>query len=1062
MAALVSWKNMKLRSKLMLAFLVVGLVPFAINGFVAITQTSAALEEAKFDELTAIRTIKQNQIFEYLQQTKADMAVLNETVTAVSQEAFLKLQAIQGLQRNDMERYFRDRIKLLDDVKQNLRYTQGLPLFAKAFREGMQSENYRKLSRDREQGYRVFMDNFGFYDIFLIDAEGNVVYTVDKESDLGANLKSGQLRNSGLGRAFARTAAGESSVIEDFSYYEPSKDQAMFIATPLHGKSGQFIGTAAFQVSRKDVNEIAQQRDGMKSTFETYLVGADASGKTALRSDRFVKKGNPIGKAKSGSDITAALEGKKGTKFKLGSTGVYEFSVYQPIDIPGLKWVILTTGSVEEALTLKHEGETDDYFSLYQKAYGTYDVFLISPDGHVFYTVTKEADYNTNLNTGQWSSSHLGELFREVSKTKRFGLTDIKPYAPSNDAPAIFAAQPVVGDNGKVELVVAVQLSTDAINKIMAEKTGLGETGETYLVGWDKLMRSDSRFETESTILKKEVDTEAVRVGITNTAGIDIIEDYRGVDVLSSWSHIGLDEGMNTDFDWVIVAEQDAEEAFAVIVREEQIMAILAVFVIIGIILLAYLVAGQIANPVINMAAIVTKIADERDLTLTVPVESNDEIGHMSGALNNMLKVVHQAFGVVSEAATAVDTSANDVAGRASGNRNRAQQQQARANEASQVIGEMGQTAGKVRTATAAQQEAAVASQARVAELLEKMKQVADTTVASDNEVQQTLARVGEMGETGAKVVSSAQTQEQMVERVTNSIEEMVSSVGEMQSAVNQATEYGRSSLQAAEEGASSVAATVQGMRSISESSEQISEIIDVITEIAEQTNLLALNAAVEAARAGAHGKGFAVVADEVGKLAQRSSEAAKEITQLIKDSTAGVAEGVRLSDMSQQALHKIDEGGRVNMQAIEGIAKSAQSLNDATGQVQNLIEELNVLAGEIGGMAGEQGTRRVAAQQALDLVVDYSKSITELVSEANQSVQEINTQMEGVVQRSNEMNDMTVEQASRSQQVSAISAETAEAAEQTVQGAGVVVSVTEDLQQQSKSLTEQVQQFKI
>ena len=218
----------------------------------------------------------------------------------------------------------------------------------------------------------------------------------------------------------------------------------------------------------------------------------------------------------------------------------------------------------------------------------------------------------------------------------------------------------------------------------------------------------------------------------------------------------------------------------------------------------------------------------------------------------------------------------------------------------------------------------------------------------------------------------------------------------------------------------------------------------------------------VEAARAGVYGKGFAVVADEVGKLAQRSSEAAKEITQLIKDSTAGVAEGVRLSDMSQQALHKIDEGGRVNMQAIEGIAKSAQSLNDATGQVQNLIEELNVLAGEIGGMAGEQGTRRVAAQQALDLVVDYSKSITELVSEANQSVQEINTQMEGVVQRSNEMNDMTVEQASRSQQVSAISAETAEAAEQTVQGAGVVVSVTEDLQQQSKSLTEQVQQFKI
>ena len=172
---------------------------------------------------------------------------------------------------------------------------------------------------------------------------------------------------------------------------------------------------------------------------------------------------------------------------------------------------------------------------------------------------------------------------------------------------------------------------------------------------------------------------------------------------------------MGTDFDWVLVADQGTGEAFAAIVEEEKAMAILALFIIAGVIGLAYLVANQIANPVINMSNIVTKIADERDLTLTVPVESNDEIGHMSGALNNMLKVIHEAFGVVSQAAVAVDGSSNDVAGRASANRSRAQQQQQRANEASQVIGEMGMTAGKVRSATQAQQEAAVASQARVA-----------------------------------------------------------------------------------------------------------------------------------------------------------------------------------------------------------------------------------------------------------------------------------------------------------------------------------------------------------
>ncbi len=1062
MAALVSWKNMKLRSKLMFAFLVVGLVPFAINGFMAITQTSAALEAAANDKLDSIRQLKQDQIYAYMQETQADVGVLSETVTAVQQEAFQKLEAIQKLQRNDLERYFRDRLNLLDDVKQNLRYTVGLPLFAKAFQEGMRSENYRKLSRDREQGFRVFMDNFNFRDIFLIDADGNVVYTVTKEADLGVNLKTGSLRNSGLGRAYTRTAAGEAKVIEDFAYYEPSKDQAMFLAASLHDSNGQYMGTAAFQLARDGINEIAQQRSGMKATFESYIVGADANGKTSLRSDRFVKKGNNIGDAKSGSGISAAMEGKSGTAFKVGSTGVYEFDVYQPLSIPGLKWTISTTGSVEEALTLQHEGESEDYFAKYQKAYGTYDVFLISPEGQIFYTIKKDDDYQTNLVDGQWAGTHLGKLFRQVVKSKKFGLTDLLPYEADNNIPALFGAQPVLDDNGKVALVVAVQLAHDDINALMTRRTGMGETGESYIVGFDKLMRTDARGITESTILKKMIDTRASQMGLEDTAGTEIYKTFDGHTVLGSWSHLGLNETLDTDFDWVIVTEQNVDEALAAVNAEQRNMAILAVFVVAGVIGLAYVVASQIATPVINMANIVTKIADERDLTLTVPVESNDEIGHMSGALNNMLKVIHGAFGVVSQAAIAVDSSANDVAGRASANRSRAQQQQQRANEASQVIGEMGATAGKVRNATAAQQEAAVASQGRVAELLQKMQQVASTAMSSDAEVQQTLERVGEMGETGAKVVASAQSQEQMVERVTKSIEEMVNSVGEMQNAVNQASEYGRSSLEAAEEGARSVSATVDGMRSISESSEQISEIIDVITEIAEQTNLLALNAAVEAARAGAHGKGFAVVADEVGKLAQRSSEAAKEITQLIKDSSSGVAEGVRLSDMSQQALQKIDEGGRVNMQAIEGIAKSAQSLNDATGQVQNLIEELNVLAREIGGMAGEQGTRRAAAQRALDMVVDYSKSITNLVAEANDSVREINSQMEGVVERSNEMNKMTAEQAKRSQMVSSISAETAEAAEQTVEGAGVVVTVTSDLQKQSQSLTEQVQQFKI
>lgn len=255
---------------------------------------------------------------------------------------------------------------------------------------------------------------------------------------------------------------------------------------------------------------------------------------------------------------------------------------------------------------------------------------------------------------------------------------------------------------------------------------------------------------------------------------------------------------------------------------------------------------------------------------------------------------------------------------------------------------------------------------------------------------------------------------------------------------------------------------TVEGMRAIADSSEQISEIIGVITEIAEQTNLLALNAAIEAARAGAHGKGFAVVADEVGKLAQRASEAAKEITQLIKDSTARVSDGTKLSDAAKQALVKIDEGGRINMQAIEGIAKTTTLLTDSTKQVQTLMSELNSLAQTIMGMAGEQGARRAAAQQALSALQEQSKQIAQLVNEANAGANSVSNEMKSIVEQTAQMREMTGLQAQRSKRIMEIAKASAEGARTTVERAGTVVEITQGLQNLSHDLTTQVQQFKI
>ncbi|MEN8135501.1 MAG: methyl-accepting chemotaxis protein [Thermodesulfobacteriota bacterium] len=487
--------------------------------------------------------------------------------------------------------------------------------------------------------------------------------------------------------------------------------------------------------------------------------------------------------------------------------------------------------------------------------------------------------------------------------------------------------------------------------------------------------------------------------------------------------------------------------------------------IIIGTIIaffIAFFIARAIAVPIADIASIIQTVAREKDLTLAVPVLGGDEVGEMAGEFNTMMDELKESFVEVTRSSQQVTTGAAEVAKRASANKARAEHEVEQTSRAAQIIKEMAGTAGFVNQASTGQKNAAQTSTKTLEEMVVDMKGVAEAADAQNEEAREAGARVGEMGETGGKVAATAQEQGKMVVDVTASVNDIAKAVDDMNSAVARATEHGTASLEAAEEGSSSVAATVVGMKAISESSEQISEIIGVITDIAEQTNLLALNAAIEAARAGAHGKGFAVVADEVGKLAQRSSEAAKEITQLIKDSTSRVNEGTMLTDSSQQALTKIDESGKVNMEAITEISNVSGLLAKSTGQVQGLMKELNALAENIGEMAGEQGVRRAAAMKAIDSLQQKSTDITGLIDKTNEDVENIEGAMKEILMRTQEMAVMTGEQAKRSQAIMEISSQSSEAAGQTAEGAGVVMNITDELQSQSQALNQQVDQFKV
>ena len=205
------------------------------------------------------------------------------------------------------------------------------------------------------------------------------------------------------------------------------------------------------------------------------------------------------------------------------------------------------------------------FMSTHESAVSGYDDILIldASDGHVMYSERMLGDLGGNVKKGALKDTGLAKVWQRVIETKKPATVDYSIY-PVTDFPALFMGLPIAGEEGKLGGVLVLRLGSEYIHAVLKATEAQGRTVEAYLVGQDYKMRSDSRFAKEFTILNKEVKTKATTEALQEKTGTDLIQNYRGVTVLCSYGTLGLHdmEGLGADFDWVIIAETDATEAF--------------------------------------------------------------------------------------------------------------------------------------------------------------------------------------------------------------------------------------------------------------------------------------------------------------------------------------------------------------------------------------------------------------------------------------------------------------------------------------------------------------------
>ncbi len=605
------------------------------------------------------------------------------------------------------------------------------------------------------------------------------------------------------------------------------------------------------------------------------------------------------------------------------------------------------------------------WFHQLQQKRGYYDVFLFDTDGNLVYSVFKENDYATNVNVGEWRDTDLAHVFKNAvnsSVTGAVSFYDFRPYAPSADAPASFMATPIMGENGSVVGVLAFQMPIGKINAIMQKSDGMGESGESYLVGEDYLMRSDSRFSEESTILKTKIVGETTTAALKGNSGIETIQDYRNISVVSAYTDFNI-HGRN----WAIIAEIDTDEVNQPIdsMRNGMIMIGLVIMVVLSAIALVF--TKTLVNPISDMVGCMGDLANGNN-DIDIPhSDRGDEIGIMAHAVEGFKQGALERIRLEKESKEAEQEQLK---------REEEEREAATAREKAEAEREAAEVAE--REARASRINEMIASFDR--KVTEMMEVMAASSTEMSATAKQLVATSSDTKERSSVVAGASDEAATNVNMVASAAEELTSSVLEISRQVTKASDISKEAVTEAKHSEKSISA-------LADAADKINNVIGIISDIAEQTNLLALNATIESARAGEAGKGFAVVASEVKALASQTSTATDDIASQIKE----------MQNLTQKAVSSIQTIVDVNSKSNEvtvsiqaAVEQQSAATNEISQNIQQVASGTNEVSSNITRVAEGADETGSAGDQVLTVADELGKISENLKKDIEQFLSDV------------------------------------------------------------------------